>query len=80
MSIIDKCLICGEKIADHGEFLHGVACLGKLHDLIIDYAEFQKMLQDLGMHKYPIPKKVTKKLPSTTATNYETIPKKAKKK
>lgn len=61
MSIIDKCLICGEKISNHGEFLHGVACLGKLHDLIIDYAKFKKILQDLGTGKYPITEKVTKK-------------------
>jgi len=59
MSIIDNCLICGEKITKHEDYMHGVACLGKLHDLIIDYAKFKKMLHDLGVDKYPIPKKVT---------------------
>lgn len=60
MSIIDNCLICGEKISKHGEYMHGVACLAKLHDLIIDYAKFQKMLQDICTGEYPKPKKVTK--------------------
>jgi len=95
MSIIDKCLICGEKISNHMDNAwHGMACLAKLHDLIINYAEFQNMLQNLGVYKYPLTdnvkkstphtvkntKDVTKKLPSTTATIYETITKKTKKK
>jgi len=65
MSIIDNCLICGEKISHHIENLHGMACLANLHDLIINYAKFQKMLQDLGIDKYPITKNVTK-LPKTS--------------
>lgn len=61
MTIRDKCLICGESISRHSRSaFHGVACLWKLHDLIIHYAEFRELLHNLGLNKYPITDNVTK--------------------
>jgi len=64
LSITDKCLICGEKISEHGDqTFRGIICLAKLHDLIINYAEFQNMLQNLGEYKYPLTDNVKKFTP-----------------
>jgi hypothetical protein len=56
MGIESKCLICGEQISKHGSdekvaglsSMYAITCLGKLHDLVINYAKFQKMLHDIG--------------------------------
>ena len=54
------CVVCGEKIFEHSESIHAIACLKTLHEWLTGYANTNKMLQALGSDYEPFSKNVTK--------------------